>query len=351
MEQDDARVAAARYQASRSRYVAAANALRALVEQLVDPAVAIDHVTARAKEIVSVEQKLARREDYEDISALTDLVGVRIVARYASDVGAICALLIREFDVQEDVIHGLENPEAFGYSSRHLVCRLREPRSLLPEWANFSDLVFEVQVRSILQHAWASISHGLDYKTGAEIPAPVRRQLFRVAALLETGDELFDEFRVAVSGVRQEYAEGVAARNWQNLSVDLDSLLAAEEEMPFTLLAKSAVEAGWRKRIKPVSADLNQENLGRLAQVGPRAGFRTLGALADYMKLLASDKTLLRAIAKAVPEGDAGPVAMGPDVAVMGVLASGLLPEADIEEIKFREPLLAALRRVRAERP
>jgi hypothetical protein len=50
-----------------------------------------------------------------------------------------------------------------------------------------------VQVRTVLQHAWASISHALQYKQEDDIPRALRRRLARISALLEVADEEFAE--------------------------------------------------------------------------------------------------------------------------------------------------------------
>jgi putative GTP pyrophosphokinase len=75
----------------------------------------------------------------------------------------------------------------------------------LPEYSRFEGCKVEIQVRSILQHAWAEIEHDLGYKSEREIPANVRREFFRVAGLLEVADAEFQRIRDRL----QEYARAV----------------------------------------------------------------------------------------------------------------------------------------------
>src|SRR5262249_35558160 len=148
-------------------------------------------VESRTKELDSLEKKLRRKPDYETLSMIPDLAGIRIVVRYLSDIPKVTELVTGEFELLEISPHMYTSPEVFGYSSHHVVIRLKDPRCHLREWRAWEGLLCEVQVRTILQHAWASISHSLDYRHEEDMPAPVRRDLFKVAALLESGDDIF----------------------------------------------------------------------------------------------------------------------------------------------------------------
>jgi hypothetical protein len=134
----------------------------------------------------------------------------------------------------------------------------------------------EIQVRSILQHSWASISHGLDYKTDEAVPEEVRRQLFRVAALLETGDELFDDFRARVEALKSTYRADVSRDDWRELPLNLDSLIAAVERLPLAEVEKAAAAANWRYDLdqEPTKRRAIRRQLSRLASVASAAGTR-----------------------------------------------------------------------------
>ena len=55
----------------------------------------------------------------------------------------------------------------------------------------------ELQVRSILQHAWASLQHDLMYKGERTPTDSVRRRLIALAGLLELADHEFMAVRLA----------------------------------------------------------------------------------------------------------------------------------------------------------
>lgn len=60
-------------------------------------------------------------------------------------------------------------------------------------------------MRTILQDAWAQISHSLDYKSEASVPERERRELYNVSSLLKVSQNIFDRTRET----RQRYSEEV----------------------------------------------------------------------------------------------------------------------------------------------
>lgn len=155
-------------------------------------------------------------------------------------------LLNREFFVDSahstDKVRELGVTE-FGYSSLHLVT-LSEPRSSLGEWSRFSGFPVEIQIRTVLQHAWASISHKLDYKAASEAPNQLRRQLFRLSALLELADEDFASLRDRSQNIAAQYKDEVD-RGELNLPLDLDSLTQfLKERIDLRYWAELGLEAG-----------------------------------------------------------------------------------------------------------
>ena len=91
---------------------------------------------------------------------ITDQVGLRIITYLREDVDAVATLLSDEMRLLDDRDMGLETAREgrWGYASRHLLVGVegeQQPAS--------------IQVRTVLQHAWAEFEHDIRYK-GA-IPA------------------------------------------------------------------------------------------------------------------------------------------------------------------------------------
>lgn len=323
MDDSEIAKAVAEYEAEYPTCVRFADALRVVVSELVSQAaVETDSVTGRAKEPTSVRGKFRRHESYFSLEDVTDKVGVRVVTRYSSDVDRVCDVLTAEFGVLEDVDHRAASVETFGYSSRHLVLILGPTRKGLPEWRQYGELRAEVQVRSILQHAWASISHGLDYKSDKEVPDEVRRKLFRVAALLETGDDLFDSFRNDVTSLRASYAVTVERNEWQSLPLNLDSLLAAGAQLRLTELAAAATEASWLpSHFSGSGMGVDDSFYTRLIAVADACGLKTAGDVALVVERLLSDRDWVAAYAERADKLGYRPFAVSTDVIALRLMS------------------------------
>ena len=72
----------------------------------------------------------------------------------------------------------------------------------MTEWKPYGDFVAEIQVRTVIQHAWSAVSHALQYKQEAAIPSKLQRRLHRIAGLFELADEEFVGLRNERESVR-----------------------------------------------------------------------------------------------------------------------------------------------------
>jgi ppGpp synthetase/RelA/SpoT-type nucleotidyltranferase len=170
-------------------------------------------VEARAKHPVSLLDKL-RRKGYKNPAAeVKDLIGVRVVTNYPDDAESVASILRPLLEVSEDESYDrLDHLDAnaFDYRAIHLIVRLRDQDAnvttrLKSQW-------FEIQVRSLLQHAWAVIEHEIKYKSGVDYPPYLVRRLAAIAGSLETLDQAFVGMRAAhdelVAGYRDRYERG-----------------------------------------------------------------------------------------------------------------------------------------------
>lgn len=150
-------------------------------------------VTARTKTVASFAAKADRTVDgrrlYTDpLSELTDQIGLRVITYLRNDVTAVANLLGEEMRLLDDRDMGVETASEgrWGYASRHLLVGVegeQQPAS--------------VQVRTILQHAWAEFEHDVRYKGSVpEEDAPDLDRRFTLAAgLLELADREFSAIR------------------------------------------------------------------------------------------------------------------------------------------------------------
>ncbi len=159
---------------------------------------------ARIKSFPSYYKKILRQKPKESsqtekLVTLTDMLGIRIICAFMEDTENVVTQLGSFLNVREIEHKGYDQSfREFGYESVHVLieipedCRPVEHLSpVLPE-----DMVFEIQVRTILQDAWAEVEHELIYKTDFNpFDKPLRRKLAAINANLNLADTIFQEIR------------------------------------------------------------------------------------------------------------------------------------------------------------
>ncbi len=238
------------YANHRPRYVQFAAKIESLFRDMLNGSLEVHLLESRAKDVHSFREKLLRpgKNYAAPLSEITDLAGVRIIAYYQKDVDAICSLVESEFDVDKENSTGKESePSSFGYKSSHYIVKLPSMRAKLREWAQFSDLQVEIQVRTVLQHAWAAISHKLQYKREDDVPVVLRRKLFRLSALFELADDEFVSIRNETDALARTiglgFSEGnadfaidfVSLKEFMALSPDVARLASIASEVGFSM--------------------------------------------------------------------------------------------------------------------
>ncbi|BCU78288.1 hypothetical protein [Luteolibacter sp. LG18] len=198
------------YSALHTRYESFSSRLEALLRDLLDTRSIRRHFSeSRAKSLDSLREKINRPgKNYKgNLSSVPDLAGIRIVLYYEDDVPRAGEVIREEFNiVEKEETHQPDgySPDQFGYLSLHFIISLNEARSALPEWKIYADMKAEIQIRTVLQHSWAAVSHALQYKKEADVPRSLRRKLFRLAGLFELADEEFVAIRDKASTLQAE---------------------------------------------------------------------------------------------------------------------------------------------------
>lgn len=195
-------------------------------ELLKSESITVHQINGRVKERVSLEKKIERKNNkYNNISELTDVIGIRIITYLESDVDKVAKILKREFTL--DPVNSIDKrnlkADQFGYRSLHYVVSCNDERTKLVEYKRFFELKFEIQIRSILQHAWAEIEHDLGYKGVTSIPDNFKRSFNRVAALLESADLEFDRLKKELSKYENE-VESFIEIHPEEVEINLPSL-------------------------------------------------------------------------------------------------------------------------------
>lgn len=141
----------------------------------------VEHVKSRIKSYDSIVNKLKSR-DYdvtvENIeNHIYDVVGLRIVCSFLSDVYAIVKLLE---DSDQITVHTkkdyISNPKDSGYSSYHLLVYV--PVYLID---GVEMVEAEIQIRTVAMDFWASLDHKIRYKFKGEIPNEIQENMYKCA--------------------------------------------------------------------------------------------------------------------------------------------------------------------------
>lgn len=171
----------------------AGNLQQAFKNFLDDAGIDVLDVVFRIKDFDSFYDKILRKGYKDPFKETEDICGLRIICFYPSDLEKISQIISSEFDVKESVDKAeLLEPDKFGYRSLHFIVTVKKDWLRAPNYRGLDNLKAEVQVRTILMHAWADIEHKLAYKKEEHVPDQFKRKLYRLSALFEIADEQFD---------------------------------------------------------------------------------------------------------------------------------------------------------------
>lgn len=189
----------------------------------------IINISKRVKTNDSLSEKLIKKQSkYNSIDEITDIVGVRIITLFTDDVDQVAKIVEDEFELDMDNSidkRKSESPDKFGYMSLHYVIKMKPNRIELAEYKKFKNLKAEIQIRTSLQHSWAEMEHGLQYKKDTSLPYKIKRQLSSLSSLLEIADSQF----LLLKNYETEY---IKESNESLKNRDLKSVIINEITLP-----------------------------------------------------------------------------------------------------------------------
>ena len=193
-----------------------AKALKRVLEDACDRSVPEAMVQARAKTLGSFAEKCVRKwEKYKKfknpLDGFTDLCGARVIVHTLGQVKAVRKFIDDNFTVVEcdDKGSALGN-DKFGYRDVHYLVQLKMNRAgeigfTRDEQKTIGKRIAELQIRTVVQHAWADILHDRLYKAPLKLSSEAKRMGSLLAAIMEDGDRSFDMLAHELDGMAANY--------------------------------------------------------------------------------------------------------------------------------------------------
>lgn len=157
----------------------------------------------RVKDRESLEKKIISKW-YTSIKYITDIIWLRVITFFPEEIDLVHKKIAENFEISfyDSIDKRNWNPREFWYKSLHLIINY--------EWVSI-----EIQIRTILQHAWAEIEHWIWYKSHFWIPNKIRRSFSRISWMLEMCDMEFsyinkekNSFSIDIDAEKELYKDG-----------------------------------------------------------------------------------------------------------------------------------------------
>ena len=245
---------------------------------------------------------------YATLADITDIVGLRVITFYSDDVDKVASVVDRLYKVDwENSVDKRKAHEidSFGYMSLHYICS----KEGFP-------YRFEIQMRTVLQHAWANMNHDTGYESGVEVPKEYLRNLNRLAGMLELADEQFSLIRNELTDYRRRVQSLVASGNLDDAPLDAETFRSYLSLGPFDSL---------NRRIAAVNqAEIQPVNLLYYLDVFRFLECRTLGDIDKLIKENADAAYQIACYQIGLTDLDIISSSLGPqDVCIAYILRSG----------------------------
>lgn len=257
------------YQRKRPFYEQLCQKVEAIVREVLDSECVQCHsITSRAKTVDSFAAKAGKEGYVQPEKQIKDMAGIRLIAYVDSEARRIAELVESLFDIDPE--HSGDTSvrlgvDKLGYRATHYVARFSKDRCRLPEYKRFEGLEFEIQVRTILQHAWAEIEHDRNYKFAGVLPDDIQRRFAILSGVLEMADREFD----AIASSIDSYAASVAEKTEKgDLDIPINTTSLREYMLTkFRDVVEAGLDPSFESEESVIMRELNEFGISTLAEL------------------------------------------------------------------------------------
>lgn len=248
---------------------------------LEDAGIRFQSVQARVKSREKLREKyLNPKKNYTQLDDITDLAALRIITYYEDEADRAAEIIRREFEIDSanSVDKRETEPDRFGYHALNFVCCHSCTRAQDVEYKKLAGVRCEIQITSILRHAWSEIQHDW-YDLRDAYPDNIKRRFARMAALLEIAESEFLEIRNRRADYERSVALQVEARV-ADLPVDPVSLKPFLAQGSPTEASDEAIAL----LLDGILSETTDQNIELLSTVANIAGLTTLERLREALQ-------------------------------------------------------------------
>ncbi len=154
----------------------------------------LPEITYRTKDLLSIIKKIKKKEKEKEYSysSLNDKLGLRIICSFQEEMQNVDGFLKKYFIIRK-VEYKQENLnyDKLDYISNHYDVSINSSVKEFNKLKHLKDLIFEIQVRTLNQHAWSNAAHSISYKKEGDINPKTKRRIYRLLSLYELADDEF----------------------------------------------------------------------------------------------------------------------------------------------------------------
>lgn len=190
----DIDIISSRWEIDRSKFENLGKAIQTFIKNGLTEYEILPDISYRTKDLLSIIKKIKKKQATKEYSYdhLKDKLGVRIICTYKEDLDKVDEFLkaffvLKNIEYKKDLL----DFDRLDYLSNHYDACINPNLNQFNDFKDLKDWIFEVQVRTLNQHAWSNTAHSLSYKQEAGISPYLKRRVYRLLSLYEIADDEF----------------------------------------------------------------------------------------------------------------------------------------------------------------